>query len=248
LPRPAIDEHDRCLHEPKSRTGGPQLEFDLEGVAFAAHPIERQGLQHPVALFASPAVYWTWIVPLATGAGVFALRRRAPWLAGGCLAAAVALAPVFGLIPFAFQGYSSVADQYMYLPLVGLAIAAAGSLRGRIALGVAAVVLLGLGVRSFAQTLLWKDDVTLFTHVVAENPRSYAGHNTVAHAYSLEATTNVRWPTTKMRSRSNPPTRSRSTTWVRRWTGWARTSTRWRTTSWCLRSTRQHATTCPCSP
>ena len=140
----------------------------------------------PAALFASSAVYWTWIVPLATGAGVFALRRRAPWLAGGCLAATVALAPVLGLIPFAFQGYSSVADQYMYLPLVGLAIAAAGSLRGRIAFGVAAVVLLGLGVRSFDQTLLWKDDVTLFSHVVAENPRSYAGHNTVARAYSLE--------------------------------------------------------------
>ena len=140
----------------------------------------------PAALFASPAVYWTWIVPLATGGGVFALRRRAPWLAGGCLAATVALAPVLGVIPFAFQGYSSVADQYMYLPLVGLAIAAAGSLRGRTALGVATVVLLGLGVRSFAQTLLWKDDVTLFTHVVAENPRSYAGHNTVARAYALE--------------------------------------------------------------
>jgi tetratricopeptide (TPR) repeat protein len=117
---------------------------------------------------------------------VFALRRRAPWLAGGCLAAAVALAPVLGVIPFAFQGYSSVGDQYMYLPMVGLAIAAAGSLRGRTALGVAAVVLLGLGVRSFDQTLLWKDDVTLFTHVVAENPRSYAGHNTVARAHALE--------------------------------------------------------------
>jgi Tfp pilus assembly protein PilF len=139
----------------------------------------------PAALFATTAVYWTWIVPVAAGGGVFALRHRAPWLAGGCLAAAVALAPVLGLIPFGFQGYSTVGDQYMYLPMIGLAIAAAGSLRGRTALGVAVVVLLGLGVRSFAQTLLWKDDVTLFTHVVTENPRSYAGHNTIARAHAL---------------------------------------------------------------
>jgi tetratricopeptide (TPR) repeat protein len=140
----------------------------------------------PATLFATPAVYWTWIVPVATGGVVFVLHRRAPWLAGGCLAATVALAPVLGVIPFSFQDYSTVADQYMYLPLVGLAIAAAGSLRGRIALGVAIVVLLGLGVRSLTQTLLWKDDVTLFTHVVAENPRSYAGHNNIARAHVLE--------------------------------------------------------------
>jgi len=140
----------------------------------------------PARLFATSAVYWTWIVPVATGGALFALRRRAPYLAAGCLAATVALAPVLGVIPFSFQDYSTVADQYMYLPLVGLAIAAAGSLRGRTALAVATVVLLGFGVRSFNQTLLWKDDLTLFTRVVAENPLSYAGHDTVARAYSLE--------------------------------------------------------------
>lgn len=140
----------------------------------------------PMTLFTSPAVYWTWIVPVATAGAVFVLRRRAPYLAGGCLAATVALAPVLGVIPFSFQDFSTVADQYMYLPLVGLAIAAAGSLRSRTALAVASVVLLAFGARSFTQTLLWKDDVTLFTHVVAQNPRSYAGHNTVARAYSLQ--------------------------------------------------------------
>jgi len=140
----------------------------------------------PATLFATSAVWWTWIVPVATGGVVFALRRRAPWIAGGCLAATVALAPVLGLISFSFQDYSTVSDQYMYLSLIGLAIAAAGSLRGRIALSIAAVVLLGLGVRSFTQTLLWKDDLTLFTHVVTENPRSYAGHNTLARAHAIE--------------------------------------------------------------
>jgi tetratricopeptide (TPR) repeat protein len=139
----------------------------------------------PAALFVSPAVYWTWIVPVAAAGAVLVLRRRAPYLAGGCLAATAALAPVFGVIPFPFQDYSTVSDQYMYLPLVGLAIAVAGSLRGRTALAIATVALLALGARSFAQTLLWKDDVTLFTHVVAENSRSYAGHNTVARAYSF---------------------------------------------------------------
>ena len=140
----------------------------------------------PATLFASSAVYWTWIVPVAIAGAVFMLRRRAPYLAGGCLAATVALAPVLGVIQFSFQDYSSVADQYMYLPFIGLAIAAAGSLRSRTALAVASVALLALGVRSLDQTLLWKDDVTLFTHVVAQNPRSYAGHNTVARAYALK--------------------------------------------------------------
>ncbi len=160
------------------------LAFYLGKLVAPLHLLPDYG-RTPAALFANPAVYWTWIAPVAAAGAVFALRRRAPYLAGGCLAATVALAPVLGVIPFSFQDYSTVADQYMYLPLIGLAIAAAGLLRGRAALTVAALLLLALGARSFGQTLLWKDDVILFTHVVTHNPRSYPGHNTLALAYSI---------------------------------------------------------------
>src|SRR5262249_39791081 len=50
------------------------------------------------------------------------MRARLPWTVGGGIVFCAGLLPTLGLIPFAFQIYSTVADRYLYLALLGLAI------------------------------------------------------------------------------------------------------------------------------
>jgi protein O-mannosyl-transferase len=94
----------------------------------------------------------------------------------------VALLPVLGLVPFTFQGFSTVADRYMYLPMLGPALALALTVRwlsdGRrraAIVGIAAwlVALTGL---TLLQLPVWRDATALNTQIVRVNPRSAGGH------------------------------------------------------------------------
>lgn len=90
-----------------------------------------------------------------------------------------------GLVPFQFQLYSTVADHYIYLAMLGPALAAAyavGRLPLRISLPIAAIAIATLGVLSVRQTLIWRDSVTLFTHSVMVNPHSAGLHNNLGRA------------------------------------------------------------------
>ncbi|MBX7167157.1 MAG: tetratricopeptide repeat protein [Pirellulales bacterium] len=128
-------------------------------------------------------LWWTWLVPV--GAVVLAglsRQRRAWWLA--LLLVALAVSPVLGLVPFGFQLYSTVADRYLYLGMLGPALALAillSSARRQLLAGALAVFVLALlAVQSFRQTGYWRDDVALFRHVLeAVNPRSFVARNNV---------------------------------------------------------------------
>lgn len=90
-----------------------------------------------------------------------------------------------GLVPFQFQLYSTVADHYMYLAMLGPALAIAHKLTRlphRVSLPIAAGVCAILSALSIVQTLVWRDSVTLFTHSVAINPRSAGSHNNLGRA------------------------------------------------------------------
>ena len=99
----------------------------------------------------------------------------------------LSLAPVLGLIPFGFQEFSTVADHYLYVPLLGVSVMVAGILirfgasakSRRIAIGVL-VVLAGL---SFQQARLWRSTESLFAHTVKVNPQSYLGYYSVGEEY-----------------------------------------------------------------
>ncbi len=82
----------------------------------------------PPAVWESGALWWTWLVPAAVAAGLWAMRRR--WRVGmvGALMAVIPLLPVLGLVKFDFQFYSTVADHYLYLPMLGVALAAGSAL------------------------------------------------------------------------------------------------------------------------
>ncbi len=104
-------------------------------------------------------------------------RLRRPGL-GWLLWGAALMLPTSGLVVFSYQHTSTVADHYVYVPLVGMAIAAAWLLSGlegrsRVALG--SVLVLAAGVTSSLRLPVWSGDESLYPAMVASKPRSFAG-------------------------------------------------------------------------
>lgn len=124
---------------------------------------------------------WCWIGPVLL-AVLLVRRPQRDWLtAAGLLIAA--LLPVLGLMPFAYQDTSTVADRYMYLALLGPAWLVAATLarvHRRVAWYTAAALLLACASLAFVQASRWKNTETLFSYTLAINPRSQIAHNNYA--------------------------------------------------------------------
>jgi protein O-mannosyl-transferase len=118
---------------------------------------------------------------LAVSAVLVALRRRLPGALIAWLHAAVAVAPVCGLV---HAGSQLVADRYSYLPGIGFAVLAGGGItavvdawrRGRLNAGaaatvtaVAAIALISLGTLSWQHAWYWRSSVSLWRWAVAED-------------------------------------------------------------------------------
>ena len=88
-----------------------------------------------------------------------------------------ALLPNLGLLPFAFQGFSTVADRYGAPSLIALALAWAFLAHWlhrpayKILLAIPLILFAGL---AWKQSQYWRDSETLFTYTIEHNPRSPA--------------------------------------------------------------------------
>ncbi|MBN1605793.1 MAG: tetratricopeptide repeat protein [Polyangiaceae bacterium] len=99
----------------------------------------------------------------------------------------VSIAPVLGFVPFGFQDISTVADHYLYVPMLGVSVmvagilihfhAFAGSYRATVAV---LVVLAGL---SFQQARLWRSTESLFARTLEVNPRSFLAYYCIAQEH-----------------------------------------------------------------
>jgi tetratricopeptide (TPR) repeat protein len=116
--------------------------------------------------------------------------RRFDLLWRGMLVVLLALLPVLGLVSFDFQEYSSVADRYAYLSMLGFALAMAGLIslvsRRKQVIFVGWILLGCLAMRSFAQTFVWQDGTSLFEHALLVNDRSFLACSQLA-SISLDA-------------------------------------------------------------
>ncbi len=106
---------------------------------------------------------------------IYWLKVWRPWMAW-----AVALLPVTGIIPFAFQEYSTVADRYTYFAMLysswGVCVLVAAlpfSKRGvfEATVGVIAITLLFL---SASRVYVWRDNQTFFADMLRGNQKSYS--------------------------------------------------------------------------
>jgi Flp pilus assembly protein TadD len=130
----------------------------------------------PTAVLQSGVAYWTWITPVALLALAILLRRRLPLILSAVLIFFLAPLPVLGFVKFIYQFFSTVSDHYVYVAMVGPALAAAiaaDRLKGHaLTRAAAGCVIAALGVLTFIQAGYWKDDLLLFDHAVDVNPRS----------------------------------------------------------------------------
>jgi len=90
------------------------------------------------------------------------------------------LAPALGLVPFAFQAHSTVADRYAYLALLGFGLIV-GDVFG-VALPKLGVRLSGgltivLALLSSQQTRYWDDNIEFLRHALDVNPNLAFAHN-----------------------------------------------------------------------
>jgi tetratricopeptide (TPR) repeat protein len=112
-------------------------------------------------------------------------RHRPTLLAAGAVLLAGCL-PVMGFSPAAFQVFSTPADHYLYLSMLGPAIALAWllfkhhSASLRVAVVAVLLALIGLSVR---QDAYWHDDFTLFLHNVEVNPNSGVSYINLGQAF-----------------------------------------------------------------
>ena len=120
---------------------------------------------------------------------VWRKRRAHPELLFGWAWFLITMLPVSGLIRLGPQGW---ADRYLYVPALGLFIAAVWWLTGRFTekFRAAPAVLMGgavliYGTLSFAQVRYWENSLTLWRHAAAITPPSLAGHLNLGNALQV---------------------------------------------------------------
>ena len=146
----------------------------------------------PLTVIRAGWLYYTWTVPASVALLILIFRKKAPWLLPSAALFIIGIAPVLGLIPFAFQRYATVADRYVYISMLGPALALAALLTQRfgtdgmtpqsrrIVILTVAAILTVFGLRSFIQTWVWRNNVTFFANGLWVNPRSFAANDGMA--------------------------------------------------------------------
>ena len=143
-------------------------------------PLAADYGRRPDVVWASPSLLIPAVVAAiaASVALYFAIRRDARFRVA--VLWAVLLLPVLGLVPFAYQRISTVADHYEYLPLVAiaivvaLAVARSPRLTGRAGWGVFGALVAVYATTSFLRVADWKDNQRFFEDMVRKNPRSFS--------------------------------------------------------------------------
>ena len=137
---------------------GDALAFSLAETLLPLHLGIDYG-RSPLFVMDHPWGYATWLVPFGLGLLLWRLRRRFPMLGLGGLLFVAGLLPTLGFVPFLFQTYSTVADRYLYLALLGPSLMLAWALsqaRGKAVPAVAAIVLLALTAKSMTLVPTWQ--------------------------------------------------------------------------------------------
>jgi tetratricopeptide (TPR) repeat protein len=133
--------------------------------------------------------YTAWVLPAGLLAFCFRERRRHPsaWL--GAVTFVIFLLPTMGLVPFAFQAHSTVADRYAYLPMLGIGLVFAdrvAAVSANIALRAASAAMVVLAALSFNQSSYWSDNAEFLRHTLDVNPDVAFAHINLANVLLKE--------------------------------------------------------------
>jgi tetratricopeptide (TPR) repeat protein len=142
---------------------------------------------------ANPLAWGYLIAAVALVVALWHFRKR---IGRGPLAGAlffmVTLLPVLGFVDYGYMQYAFVADRFQYLAGIGVMAVVIGAatygvrrlsdLWQKSALGVAAVVIVVLGVLTWRQASVYRDDETLNRHIIALNPQARDAHLNLGNA------------------------------------------------------------------
>jgi tetratricopeptide (TPR) repeat protein len=140
--------------------------------------------QSPKLVLENGLIYIKGLIPYFA-AIILLWKFRTSWLLTSFGIFIAGIIPVLGFVPFVFQDISTVADRYLYLAMLGPALALAKLLSAHrnAFLWTFCVLILGLlGLGSAHQTQYWRDSRTLFQHALRVNSGSWMAHNNLGLA------------------------------------------------------------------
>jgi tetratricopeptide (TPR) repeat protein len=143
----------------------------------------------PEVVLAQSWLWLTGLMPWGLAVWLWCKRAQVPWLATAAGVGVAGLLPMLGFIPFEFQNYSTVADHYMYIAMLGPVLALAWGLAqssSRVLTIGCVVVMAVLGMRSAWQTRYWHTTISLFEHTLTVNPGSAVAHNNLGLALTAQ--------------------------------------------------------------
>ena len=142
---------------------------------------------------ADPLAWGYLIAAVALVVGLWHFRHqlgRGPL--AGALFFAVTLSPVLGFVDYGYMGYAFVADRFQYLAGIGVMAVVIGAVTYVVrrlsglwqkgALGVAVVALVALGMLTWRQANIYRDNETFYRHIIALNPQAWNAHRHLGNA------------------------------------------------------------------
>jgi tetratricopeptide (TPR) repeat protein len=168
---------------------GASLAFYLQKLVFP-HGLAFEYGWRPLLMLQKTWFYAIAVVPLLLAVLLLLGRRRWPVLGATALIFVAALLPVLGFVPFMYQVHSTVADHYLYLAMLGPALALAWALT-RVtqkhltgAAALVGVLLIVLAILSVTQLGYWRDEETVLQRTLAINPCSALAQNNMGQVYA----------------------------------------------------------------
>ncbi len=168
---------------------GASLAFYLEKLVLPTGLGFEYGWR-PVLMLQRSWFYVIALIPLVIGVILWIGRRRCSCFGAAALICIAALLPVLGFVPFMYQIHSTVADHYVYVAMLGPAIALAwglsqvNPLRWNKATVVAGALLAVLAGLSFAQLRHWSNAETVLQRTLAIDPTSALAQNNMGQVYA----------------------------------------------------------------
>ncbi len=131
--------------------------------------------------------YVIWIIPIVLFLVMLIKKKKLFWVLFAFSIFVVGFLPVSGIIPFIFQNWSTVADRYVYIPMIGIAFLVSyvfsrhpNKILGAFILILAAIFCL----RTFFIHLpVWKKNLTLWTHCIEVTPQEPNAYYNRGNAY-----------------------------------------------------------------
>jgi protein O-mannosyl-transferase len=165
------------------------ITFYLSKLALPIHLCVDYG-HRPQTVLSNASIHIIWIIPLAIAIPLLLRRRRWPTTFTAALLFLLPLLPVLGFTPFEFQLYSTTADHYLYLAMLGPAFLVGSILShhaNRLTAVLTTTLLALLAAKSISQEPTWQNTQTLFQHTLNINPNSFAAWNMLGYVHSEAA-------------------------------------------------------------